>query len=78
MSKKEFFKAFTAGILFALLVIVFVQIFLCFIDNQIDYNIIIEESVEDKCEQEKLDLLIEASEYPERFTDEEIIELLIN
>jgi len=78
MSKKEFFKAFTVGILFALLVFVFVQIFLYFIDNQIDYNIIIEESVEDKCEQEKLDLLIEASEYPERFTDEEIIELLIN
>ena len=78
MSKKEFLKAFTAGILFGLLVFVFVQIFLYFIEDQIDYNTIIEDTVEDKCEQEKLNLLIEASEYPERFTDEEIVELLID
>jgi|TARA_B100000900_G_C20381707_1_gene634854 hypothetical protein len=78
MSKKEFLKAFTVGILFGLLVFVFVQIFLYFIEDQIDYNTIIEDTVEDKCEQEKLNLLIEASEYPERFTDEEIVELLID
>lgn len=78
MSKKDFFKAFLAGILFGLLVFVFVQIFLYFVEDQIDYNTIIEDTVEDKCEQEKLNLLIEASEYPERFTDEQIVELLID
>jgi len=78
MSKKDFFKAFLAGILFGLLVFVFVQIFLYFVEDQIDYNTIIEDTVEDKCEQEKLNLLIEASEHPERFTDEQIVELLID
>ena len=78
MSKKDFFKAFLAGILFGLLVFVFVQIFLYFVEDQIDYNTIIEDTVEDKCEQEKLNLLIEASQHPERFTDAEIVELLID
>jgi hypothetical protein len=78
MSKKDFFKAFLAGILFGLLVFVFVQIFLYFVEDQIDYNTIIEDTVEDKCEQEKLNLLIEASQHPERFTDEQIVELLID
>ena len=78
MSKKDFFKTFLAGILFGLLVFVFVQIFLYFVEDQIDYNTIIEDTVEDKCEQEKLNLLIEASEHPERFTDEQIVELLID
>ena len=78
MSKKDFFKAFLAGILFGLLVFVFVQIFLYFVEDQIDYNTIIEDTVEDKCEQEKLNLLIEASEHPERFTDKQIVELLID
>ena len=78
MSKKEFFKALVAGILFGLLVFIFIQIFLYFIEDQIDYDTILKETVENKSEELKLNLLIEASEYPERFTDEEIIELLID
>jgi len=78
MSKKEFFKALVAGVLFGLLVFIFIQIFLYFIEDQIDYDTILKETVENKSEELKLNLLIEASEYPERFTDEEIIELLID
>ena len=78
MSKKEFFKALVAGILFGLLVFIFIQIFLYFIEDQIDYDTILKETVENKSEELKLNLLIEASEYPERFTDEEIVELLID
>ena len=78
MSKKEFFKALVAGVLFGLLVFIFIQIFLYFIEDQIDYDTILKETVENKSEELKLNLLIEASEYPERFTDEEIVELLID
>ncbi len=39
--------------------------FFCYIDNQVDYDSVIDE------------LLIEASEDPDKFTDEEIIELLL-
>lgn len=78
MSKKEFFKALVAGILFGLLVFIFIQIFLYFIEDQIDYDTILKETVENKSEELKLNLLIEASQYPERFTDEEIVELLID
>ena len=65
MSKKEFFKSILKGVLIGCFIFVIIEMFFCYIDNQVDYDSVIDE------------LLIEASEDPDKFTDEEIIELLL-
>tara|TARA_R110002020_G_scaffold331774_1_gene547254 strand:- start:332 stop:613 length:282 start_codon:yes stop_codon:yes gene_type:complete len=93
MTTKEFFKNLFTGVLFAGAIYIFIMVFMYFIDNEvspeeifdikmrIDYNETPEETPRHHLrhkERMRERLLTEASEFPERFTDREIINLLID
>jgi len=91
MTTKEFFKNLFMGVLFAGAIYLFIMVFMYFIEKQaspeeifdiemkIDYNGVPPETPPHHLrhkERMRERLLTEASEFPERFTDREIINLL--
>ena len=93
MTTKEFLKNLFTGVLFGGTIYIFIMVFMYFIDNEvspeeifdikmrIDYNETPEETPRHHLrhkERMRERLLTEASEFPERFTDTEIINLLID
>tara|TARA_R100001244_G_C5077844_1_gene113092 strand:+ start:47 stop:325 length:279 start_codon:yes stop_codon:yes gene_type:complete len=92
MTTKELIKTFLTGVLFAGMIYIFIMVFTYFIENEvtpeeifnpkikIDYNVPDEVPRHHLRHKEKMRerLLTEASEFPERFTDREIIKLLID